>query len=307
MLNFTTDTAEPPGIALLVNEGFMGTIKHVSNLGAAFQPLENNKYPGRSLFNDNMGGLNFEHIFNGTEADEKISWFTPRKDYHTVEKLSDSVAIVGHSAEESTWGIESIMYYTFVSDSAVDMEFRVRLHEDRFPLGYVAFMWASYMQGSIDRVIHFYGIEGDRQGWVSFGETTSEGFETGTIAAIGVDPLNYEENSATLNIIEHADKKFLHPFYYGLMDGDANRETVDDTMAYVMMFDQKESIRLAMWNFEKDENRNPDPMKPAWDWQFIVRKPQLNKWYSYKARMAYFPFESKDAILDYFLEWKEGR
>ena len=52
-----------------------------------------------------------------------------------------------------------------------------------------------------------------------------------------------------------------------------------------MMFDQVEAIRLALWNFVKDEDGNADPHCPAWDWQFVVREPQVSKWYGYRARM----------------------
>lgn len=285
------------------SDHFKGMMRFVPHLGAAFQPLEYVAYPGKSLFNSNMGGLNFEHIFNGVSADEKISWFTPRKDVHTIKALTDSSVVVVHTSEESKWGVESYMYYTF-SERSVDMEFKVKLHKDRYPSGYAGFMWASYMQGTLDRCIHFYGTENGSEDWVSFGVGTKDGFETGTVAAAGVDPLPYEDKSATLNIIENRTKKFIHPFYYGLMDGDGNRETVSDTVAYVMMFEQSETMRFAMWNFEKDEAGNPDPTKPAWDWQYVINKPELNRWYTYKARMTYMPFVNREAILQYYLTWK---
>jgi hypothetical protein len=126
------------------------------------------------------------------------------------------------------------------------MKFRLKLYQNKMPLGYVAFMWASYIQGALDRTIHFYGKEKNRIGWVTFGQTTSKGFETGTISAEGITELPFEPNAATLNVIEDPNKQFIYPFYYGLMDGDGDPTTSGDTMAYIMMFDQKDPIRFAL-------------------------------------------------------------
>lgn len=283
----------------------LGGIRLVPNLGAAFQPLRHKAYPGRNLFKDGQGGLNFEHIFNGTANDEKLSWFTPRRDKHLVVEQSETTALVHHPASESAWSIESEMHYSLTDESAVDMHFRVKLQKNRFALGYVAFMWASYMQGTLGRTIHFPGKQGNYTGWLTFGETTGDSFETGTISAIGVSPLPFEPNAATLNVIEHQSKQFSQPFYYGLMDGDGNSATTDDVMAYIMMFDQTEPIRFALWNFIRDKSGNPDPRQPAWDWQFVIRNPELGKWYEYHARMAYVPFESREAIVQYYENWRD--
>jgi hypothetical protein len=40
----------------------------------------------------------------------------------------------------------------------------------RFPLGYAAFMWASYMNRTRERRIHFSGSDAGREGWISFGD-----------------------------------------------------------------------------------------------------------------------------------------
>jgi hypothetical protein len=58
-------------------------------------------------------------------------------------------------------------------------------------------------------------------GWVTFGDTTGDGFETGTIAADGVTPLPFEPDAATLNIFENQFSRFIHSLYYGLMTATA--------------------------------------------------------------------------------------
>ena len=289
---------------------FTGTIvEDVPRLGAGFQPLVHTAFPHQNLYRDEGVGLNFEHILNGTTADRDINRFTPRRDPRSVVSHAEYDASIIHRAQDSTWRIESEMRYVLQEENAIDMTFTVTLHEDRFPLGYVAFMWASYMKRTRERRIHFYGTQDGHEGWVSFGDATEEaeeGFETGTISAVGVPDLPYETDADTLNILENRHKKFIQPFYYGLVDGDGDLSTEDDTMVYIMMFDQIDPIRFAMWNFTQTKDGNRDPHCPAWDWQFVIRNPAINHPYGYRARVVYKPFAGRDDVFGEYERWQKG-
>jgi hypothetical protein len=280
---------------LLMAGPWTGQLRNVEKLGAAFAPLCHHDHGEHSLYGD--GGLNFEHIFNGTAADHDAAWFTPRTDAHHIDTKSDATAFIVHDAPASTWAAESRMTYTLTA-TGVDLQFRVRFHEERFPLGWIGMMWASYMAGAQDRRLHFYGTCDGVEGWTCLGEETEEGFETGTVAALGVEALPVEEGAALLNVVENPRKRFLDPVCYGLLD---------DGHAYVMMFDHTEAIRLAMWNFVEDESGNPDPARPAWDWQFVVREPELHHWYGYRARILVVPFTTADDIRRLYLDWSGDR
>jgi len=221
---------------------------------------------------------------HGVAADSAINKFTPRLDPRSVVSSSDREASILNPVATSTWQVDSEMKYSLVNDNAIDMTFSVTPHADRYPLGYLAFMWASYMNRTRERRIHFYGEHHGRCGWLSFGDDSTdraEGFETGTVSAVGVPDLAYEGGADTLNILEDPEKKFIDPFYYGLADGDGDLTTTDDTMVYIMMFDQIEPIRFAMWNFIEDQRGKPDPHSPAWDWQYDIRSPELGRNYGY--------------------------
>ncbi len=69
------------------------------------------------------------------------------------------------------------------------------------------------------------------------------------------------------------------------------------------MFDQRESIRFAMWNFIKNTQGVLDTHCPAWDWQYAIRKPQINKEYGYRARVIYKPFAGKDVVKTEYENW----
>lgn len=274
--------------------------------GSGFNPLWHRLYAGQSLFRLDAVGLNFEHIFDGSEKHKELAMFTPRKDATRLEVHSAESVTVHWPAEGSSWGVECAMRYTLSADDAVDMEFSAIPREDRFELGFAAMMWASYMNHTRDRLIHFYGTQDGEEGWISFGEDTGDGFETGTVAYAGATPLPYEEGAQTLNLIEHPTKKFLEPFYYGLVDGDGDTATDDDMMAYVMMFDRTEPIRFAMWNFIRDAEGKADAHSPAWDWQYVIRDPEVNGRYGYRARMQYVRFENAESVRRLYEGWKSS-
>jgi hypothetical protein len=243
---------------------------------------------------------------NGVAEDRAINKFTPRLDPRSVRRDSDREAAIVHAAMDSTWGVESEMRYVFSGGDHIDMTFTMRLHEDRYPLGYAAFMWASYMNRTRERRIHFHGQTDGEEGWTQFGDDTPGGFETGTVSAVGVPDLPFEEGSDTLNILENPRKKFIQPFYYGLVDGDGQLDTTDDAMVYIMMFDQVEPIRFAMWNFIQDEYGHPDPHSPAWDWQYVIHNPIIGADYGYRARVVYKPFTDRDDVVEEYEQWYKG-
>ncbi len=284
---------------LLDNEG------NTKRDGGGFNVLSHRLYPGRSFYRADHVGLNFEHIFNGTAADAAISMFTPRKEPNALVKMGEKQARLEWPAASSSWNVDCAMTYTFVEPDAIDMEFSAVPTREVWPKGYLAFMWASYMARTVERPIHFWGTAGGEEGWQQFGEATSDaqGFETGTLAAKGVGLLPYEAESRTLNIIEHQEKRFVLPFYFGLIDGDQDLATKDDTFAYILMFDQIEPMRFALWNFIKDESGKPDPHSPAWDWQYVIRDPKVGQRYGYRMRVVVTPFISRDDVLARYRAW----
>lgn len=270
--------------------------------GNGLNPLYYVAFPGQNVFRDDHVGLNFEHVFNGVAADRGRSRFSPRTDPCRISASSEDSTALEWPAEGSSWNAACQATFT-MRDDAIDLAFSIVPHEPVWGQGYLAMMWASYMNHARERAIHFYGRDKGREGWVAFGEDTGDGFETGTIRWDGAEPLPYEEGAEALNIVEHPTKTFLLPFFYGLVDGDGRAETADDTLAYVMMFDQRESIRFAVWNFIRDHEDRPDPASPAWDWQFVVRNPNVGGEYGYRARLCVLPFTDAESLRREYETW----
>lgn len=269
---------------------------------SGFNPLTFISNPNSNIYRDDAVGLNFEHIMNGAAKDADKCMFTPRKDSCFIRQYSDSSAAIIHKAKDSVWDIDSELKYTLNGPHYIDLEIKAVLRKDHFPLGYVGFMWASYMNSAVDRRIFFIGNENGKKEWIAFGEDTENGFEVGTVAYFECDSLQYEKETKTLNIIEDKHKKFVLPFYYGLTTCPGT-EGKQDTMVYIMMFDQKEPIRFAMWNFFRNDKGEPDTHSPAWDWQYVIREPELNKEYGYKARVVYKPFCGREDVVEEFNTW----
>ena len=95
----------------------------------------------------------------------------------------------------------------------------------------------------------------------------------------------------------------LSRFYFGLVDGDGQIGASDDTMVYIMMFDRRESIRFAMWNFYRDETGQPDVHSPAWNWQFVIRNPVVGQQYGYRARVVYKPWAGREDVAREYQRW----
>ena len=287
----------------LSNTGFEGVLRdnaaNCGRQGNGFNPLCSLRFPGKNLYRDDAVGLNFEHVFNGMKGDRKKSMFTPRKDPCVLLPETPNSAALHWPAKGSTWGLDCRMEYAFTEPDAVDLSFEATPTKRRFDLGYAVLMWAGYMNRALDRRIYFLG----REGWQSFGEDVDGGFETGTVSACGAATLPFQEGAQTLNLFENSAKHFKVPFFYGLIDGDHDLGTTDDTLAHIVMFDQCESIRFALWNFMTDATGKPDTHSPAWDWQFVIRAPRIGECYRYRARILITPYKGPDAVQDAYLQW----
>lgn len=295
---------EAPIAAGLLSGRIVDNVLNAEGQGSGFKPLEHAAYPGKAIFRPDMVGLNFEHIFNGAAADKAIAMFTPRRDRADLVPLGPASVELRWPAAESSWAMDCTMRYTLAAPNAVDIVFEATPREARYPMGFAAFMWASYMNRTRERAIHFIGRDGDREGWMSFGEDTADGFETGTVAHIGAELLPYEDGAELLNLVEHPTKRFVKPFYYGLLDGDNDLSTNGDTLAYIVMFDRAEPIRFALWNFIRNADGEPDPHSPAWDWQFVVRDPQPKATYGYRMRVVIEPFTTREAVEQTYETWR---
>ncbi len=60
-----------------------------------------------------------------------------------------------------------------------------------------------------------------------------------------------------------------------------------------------------MWNFFTNEHGDPDIYSPAWDWQYVIRDPQVGKSYGYRARVVVKTFTGTEQIWEEYRRWGE--
>ncbi|MCE2450543.1 MAG: hypothetical protein J4F35_19965 [Candidatus Latescibacteria bacterium] len=46
-----------------------------------------------------------------------------------------------------------------------------------------------------------------------------------------------------------------------------------------------------------------DPHSPAWDWQYVIRAPEIGRTYRYRARLLYRPFGDREAVRWAYEDW----
>ena len=76
---------------------------------------------------------------------------------------------------------------------------------------------------------------------------------------------------------------------------------------WLVMFDRAEGIRLTHSPSGGGTNAALQTTNPAWDFQFLVPKPEVMKEYSFRARTVLRPRGSHDEVLAEFAKWKETK
>ncbi len=275
--------------------GWFSANRSKQDVGAGITHMVSGEYPYAPVFM--RPNLNFEHIMNGCTADAWRAQNTPRTDPMEVRLLSSACVEIRWPAQTSKWKLDCVMRYAFSGQNAIDMEFEVTPRANEAPLGYLVFMWASYINTARARTISFPAVRDGVEGWMEFGGGESNG---GAVAGVGQTGLKWEKDAAVLNLRTEEELRFSEPVYYGLVDGDQNWQTMDDTMAVIMMFDNPENTRFAVWNW------GDDPHSSAWDWQYVVRSPEVGRTYHHRARMVYKRFQGRDDVIAEYRSWNRS-
>lgn len=297
------ETAKPAGVHL-TNEDFDGelfrneswTNPSCSPTMSGFRWLRSKRFPQRDLLTE--VGFNFEHIYNGTLADEWRNRFSPRIDTCELQVHSETSASLQWQASDSSWPINCSVTYTLAGQGAIDIDVATSFERtDCFPLGYAGLMWASYVDCKTKRSIWFFGEEDQYDiGWMELGRDWDHA-EMTVAPYAGTETLPYEKGIVRVNAEENPHYKFFLPLYFAYFDGDGSQETTDDRMAYAVMFNKAEPIRLQNCTFHVERT------KTALDWQYVVRTPEVGKEYGYRARILYRPATSREDIVAEYVKW----
>lgn len=248
----------------------------------------------RSIFVPAVAGLNLEHIISGEHLEDTKTFFEPRNAPMTLQRLSETEAEL-HQPPTPTFHVESWTRFRLSEPHYLDMEFRCRAYQAVFPRGYMALFWASYMNAPADKSMYFLGgLEKQKDYWTQL--STQWHNDQSTVRHRDDHfEMTFPEGGREALFKNLSRLHFDQPFFYGYFDD----------LVWLVMFDRTEGIRLTHSPSGGGSNEALRSTNPAWDFQFVVQRPELMKDYRFKLRTVLRPRCSRDEILAEFEKWKE--
>jgi hypothetical protein len=244
---------------------------------------------GASPFVSSISGFNLEHIFAGDSLHEI---FEPRKHpMKLVRKGKDEVLLYQSPTPKS--GLESLTSFKVVAPHYIDITFRCVIHNDAFiKHNYLGLFWASYIHAPDDKKIYFKGFGGNvtEAGWIA-AHSPRHGEKSTHIARNDYEEAFYFSHDFNVSLANHfSDYRYELPFYFGRFKN----------MVLAYLFDSSEVIRFSQ------SPTGGGRSNPAWDFQYIIPRPETQKEYSFRARIIYKPFNGRDDVLEEYQNWKKN-
>lgn len=245
-----------------------------------------------NLFVPNVAGLNLEHIFDGDQQDADASgkvFFEPRHAPMEFKKLSHAAAQL-HQPPIPTFHLESWTRFELVPPHYLDMEFRFVPRQHAFRNGYIGLFWASYINAPDDKSLYFRGSGGWQQ------LCTQRHNDESTVRHRS-DTLVLKFNPRYRDCLfkSFSPLRFDEPFCYGLFRNHL----------YLIMFDRADGIRLTHSPSGGGVNADLQTTNPAWDFQYIVPKYEVNHEYAFHARVVYRERCSRKEVLREYESWRK--
>jgi hypothetical protein len=245
------------------------------------------------------GGLNFEHVISGHKDPHNA--FTPRHGpYPLLPGADGRSATLVRKPEDDPWALASTCKYTLAPPHALDLEFRCVPHDPaRFGRrGHALLFFANYLNDVEDVALHFRGVEGPGQAerWVRADAPPGppDWNQGGTYRSVAAEDLAYDaDHNFPLNSWSYPWPRFTRPFYFG---------KAAHGMVFLLMFDkmftEEDEIRYSLFKFKV-----PRAPRPAWDFQYVLRKMQAGHAYGFKARLVWKKFVSPDDCWQEYTTW----
>jgi hypothetical protein len=244
-----------------------------------------------NLFVPSVAGLNLEHIIDGVQDDRDGSgriFFEPRHAPMTLRRDGDAAAEL-HQPPTPTFHLESWTRLTLAPPHYLDMHFRCTPRQHAFRQGWLALFWASYINAPDDKSMYF------RHGRLWHQLCTHAHNDESTLRhSDDRVELRFAEGYRNALYRNFSPLRYDEPLYYGLY-GD---------MVAIMMFDRTSGIRFTHSPSGGGVNMERQTTNPAWDFQFLVPQFEVNREYSFRARLAYRPRCDRTAILQELADWQ---
>lgn len=246
----------------------------------------------RSVFVPAYAGLNLEHLVTGEHLEDGSTFFEPRTAPMSFRKISDSEAEL-HQPPTPTFHVESWTRFRVMAPHYLEMDFRCVPQQPVFPRGYLALFWASYINAPGDKSMYFPGgLEGDRNLWTQL--CTPWHNDQSTVRHRDDDfEMTFPPDSRDTLYKNLSKFRFDRPLFYGNFDD----------LIWLVMFDRTEGIRLTHSPTGGGTNSDRQTTNPAWDFQFVIRQPEVKQEYGFRVRTVLRPRCGRDELLAEYAKW----
>lgn len=246
-------------------------------------------------------GLSFEHIICGHQ-----NWrnqLAPRRGRYELYHLPDArSATLVRKREDSPWDMSSTLTYTVRKPHYVDFQFRCTPHSQQLfgKRGHAICCFANYMNAVDDSAIHFLGVNAtsDKEQWITSDapDEHPDWNQGGTFRHDNAPAVEYDDNhDFKQNSWSYDAPRFTQPFYYG---------RTQRGMVFMLMFDQ-DSTPQAEIRFTVFQSSRPERMRPAWGFQYVMRRIQENQKYGFQGRLVWKPWVSREDCLAEYVRWRQ--
>lgn len=245
-------------------------------------------------------GLNFEHIISGHK--NRNNSFTHRSGKFAMSVLPDGKsAMLVRKREDDPWSMSSTLKYTVTTPHYIDVDFRCVPHDRALfgQRGYAILFFANYMNDVEQVGLNFRGIAGPNQEekWISADAPKGhpDWNQGGTYRSSSASDVQYDaDHNFKLNSWSYDYPRFTKPFYYG---------RAANGMVFILMFNKtctdEDEIRFSLFKFKL--RRFP---RPAWDFQYAIRKIEEEREYGFRARLVWKKYVSPDDCLREYETWR---
>jgi hypothetical protein len=247
----------------------------------------------RSLFVPALAGLNLEHLVTGASMADNAAFFEPRQAPMTFRAVSDTEAEL-HQPPTPKTAVESWTRFRVVAPDYLDMEFRCVPRQDVFDRGYLSLFWASYIHAPADKSLYFSGgLDNQKELWTQFCTPWHNDQSTVRHRRDSFEMTFADDGRPTL--YKNLSKfRFDQPFFYGRFD----------ELVWLVMFDHEEQIRLTHSPSGGGASAEFQTTNPAWDFQFVIQKPEAGREYGFRMRTMLRPRVSRSEILAEVRRWR---
>ena len=237
-------------------------------------------------------GLNCEFVFDASAVNAEPRWLTGKKRYlpgpSRVERLADDRAQITIEPG-SRWGVKVEMVHQLTPPFFLDTTYRITPMLASVLGPWMGIFWASYLQTPYANVYYFQGRSSeDRTArWYN----SQSGFPGSVVFAPSKQDLSFPMPVEGERLLYGVQPIGYHlPVYGGKVD--------EMLLAFMFQTESRTQLRFAF---------NPSgggPGAPAWDFQLLIDKPQVNQTYQFRTRTVYKKFTALEEMLDLYQQWQ---